>query len=69
MEIRTAAKSLPSANFNGPDGIIAGNTFIPVVGIDYDVVKDLEIEGTKVKAGCKVRKMFSNKKHTHLRVV
>lgn len=69
MEIRTASKTLPSSHFNGPEGIIPGNTFTPVTGVDYEVVKDIEIEGTKVRVGCKVRKMFSNKKHMHLRVV
>lgn len=68
MEIRTAAKTLPAEYFNSPDGVIAGNTFNPAIGVVYTVTKPICLEGVKLKIGQRVKPIIKNKRHLHYHV-
>jgi len=69
LEIRTEVKTLPSSCFNGPEGVLSGERFTPVAGVDYQVVAAHEFEGVRLKQGQRLRLSFKNKRHFHYKVL
>lgn len=68
MEIRTEIKTLFSAFYNSSEGVIPGDRFTPSHGETYEVTKDHEFDGVKLKTGQKLKLIIKNKKHFHYRV-
>lgn len=68
MEIRTAAKTLPSPHFNSPEGVIDGTTFTPAIGVIYTVTKPLCLEGVKLRVGQRLKPIIKNRRHLHYHV-